>query len=81
MQELLWHNLLWQIDRSDDNWGWHKWKWYFLPKNYLNPADDFLGVYLPKLLSLSLRESGVDADNEDLDGRVIAIDLVERSRT
>ena len=45
------------------------------------PADDFLGVYLPKLLSLSLRESGVDADNEDLDGLVMAIDLVERSRT
>lgn len=80
MQELLWHNLLWQIDKSDEKWGWLKLKWD-IKKNYLNPADDFLGVYLPKLLSLSLRESGVDADNEDLDGRVIAIDLVERSRT
>jgi len=33
------------------------------------------------LLSLSLNESGVDADNDDLDGRVIAMDLAERSRT
>lgn len=46
------------------------------------PTDDFLGVNpRPMLLSLSLNESGVEADNEDLDGRVIAIDLDERSRT
>lgn len=33
------------------------------------------------LLSLSLKESGVDADSEDRDGRDMAIDLDERSRT
>ena len=33
------------------------------------------------LLSLSLNESGVEADNEDLDGRDIAMDRDERSRT
>jgi len=48
----------------------------------LTPADDFLGVYpRPKLLSLSLNESGVEADNEDRDGRDMAMDLDERSRT
>jgi hypothetical protein len=34
-----------------------------------------------KLCSLSLNESGVDADNDDRDGRDIAIERVERSRT
>lgn len=49
---------------------------------HLTPADDFLGVYpRPKLLSLSLNESGVEADNEDRDGRDMAMDLDERSRT
>lgn len=48
---------------------------------HLKPTDDFLGVYPRELPSLSLNESGVDADNDDLDGRDIAIDLVERSRT
>lgn len=49
---------------------------------HLTPATDFLGVYArPKLLSLSLNESGVDADNEDRDGRDMATDLDERSRT
>lgn len=49
---------------------------------YLTPADDFLGVYpRPKLLSLSLNESGVEADNEDRDGRDMAMDRDERSRT
>jgi hypothetical protein len=33
------------------------------------------------LLSLSLNESGVEADNEDRDGRDMAMDLDERSRT
>lgn len=47
----------------------------------LNPTDDFLGVYPRELPSLSLNESGVDADNDDLDGRDIAIDFTERSRT
>lgn len=50
------------------------------PSN-LNPTDDFLGVYPRELPSLSLNESGVDADNDDLDGRDIAIDFTERSRT
>lgn len=50
-------------------------------KTYLNPTDDFLGVYPRELPSLSLKESGVDADNDDLDGRDIAMDLDERSRT
>lgn len=50
--------------------------------SYLTPADDFLGVYpRPKLLSLSLNESGVEADNEDRDGRDMAMDRDERSRT
>lgn len=49
---------------------------------YLNPTDDLRGVNpRPILLSLSLSESGVDADKEDRDGRDIAIDLDERSRT
>ena len=49
---------------------------------HLTPTDDFLGVYpRPMLLSLSLNESGVEADNEDRDGRDMAIDLDERSRT
>jgi hypothetical protein len=34
-----------------------------------------------KLCSLSLNESGVDADNDERDGRDIAIERVERSRT
>lgn len=51
-------------------------------RTHLTPADDFLGVYpRPKLLSLSLNESGVEADNEDRDGRDMAMDLEERSRT
>lgn len=51
-------------------------------KAYLKPTDDLRGVYpRPMLLSLSLSESGVDADKEDRDGRDIAIDLDERSRT
>lgn len=33
------------------------------------------------LLSLSLNESGVEADNDDRDGRDMAMDLDERSRT
>lgn len=49
---------------------------------YLTPATDFLGVNpRPMLLSLSLNESGVEADNEDRDGRDMAMDLDERSRT
>lgn len=44
-----------------------------------------LGVWkrpgVPKLLSLSLSESGVDADMDDRDGRDIDIDFDERSRT
>lgn len=36
---------------------------------------------MPKLLSLSLNESGVEADNDDRDGRDIAIERDERSRT
>lgn len=50
--------------------------------NYLKPTDDFLGVYpRPILLSLSLSESGVDAESDERDGRDIAMDLDERSRT
>lgn len=49
---------------------------------HLTPVGVFLGVYArPKLLSLSLNESGVEADNEDRDGRDMAMDLDERSRT
>lgn len=49
---------------------------------HLTPGVDFLGVNpRPMLLSLSLNESGVEADNEDRDGRDMAIDLDERSRT
>lgn len=36
---------------------------------------------IPKLDSLSLRESGVEADREDFDGRDIATERCERSRT
>lgn len=45
--------------------------------------DGFRGVYFPgpMLLSLSLSESGVEADNDDLDGRDIATERTERSRT
>lgn len=46
--------------------------------------DGFLGVYLPpapRLLSLSLNESGVDADSDDRDGRDIATDRTDLSRT
>lgn len=46
--------------------------------------DGFLGVYLPPaptLLSLSLNESGVDADSDDRDGRDIATDRTDLSRT
>jgi hypothetical protein len=39
---------------------------------HLNPTDDFLGVYARELPSLSLNESGVDADSDDRDGRDIA---------
>lgn len=38
-------------------------------------TDGFLCVYRPWLLSLSLNESGVDADNDDRVGRDIATDL------
>jgi hypothetical protein len=49
---------------------------------HLTPTDDFLGVNpRPMLLSLSLNESGVEADNEDRDGRDMAMDRDERSRT
>lgn len=49
----------------------------------LGVYDGFRGVYRPppKLLSLSLNESGVDADNDDRDGRDIATERAERSRT
>lgn len=50
--------------------------------------DGLRGVYrpaaafaAPMLLSLSLNESGVDADSDDRDGRDIATDRTERSRT
>lgn len=36
---------------------------------------------MPKPLSLSLNESGVDADNDERDGRDIATERDERSRT
>lgn len=42
------------------------------PGVILNPTDDFLGVYPRELPSLSLNESGVDADNDERDGRDIA---------
>lgn len=46
------------------------------------PTDVFRGVKPRELPpSLSLRESGVDADNDDRDGRDMAMDLDERSRT
>lgn len=48
---------------------------------HLNPTEDFLGVYARELPSLSLNESGVDADNDDRDGRDIAWDLDVLSRT
>lgn len=44
-------------------------------------TDGFLCVNLPWLLSLSLNESGVDADNDDREGRDIATDLWDFSRT
>lgn len=51
-------------------------------KPVLKPTDDFRGVYpRPILLSLSLSESGVDAESDERDGRDIAMDLDERSRT
>lgn len=51
-------------------------------KTHLKPTEDLRGVYpRPILLSLSLNESGVEADKEDRDGRDIAIDLDDRSRT
>lgn len=46
--------------------------------------DGFLGVYrppTPRLLSLSLNESGVEADNDDLDGLDIATERTDLSRT
>ena len=48
--------------------------------------ETFLGVYLPmpvpaKLPSLSLSESGVEADNDDRVGLDMATDRTERSRT
>lgn len=50
-------------------------------KPRLGVYDGFLGVYRPpRLLSLSLNESGVDADNDDLDGRDIATERADRSR-
>lgn len=48
----------------------------------LGVYDGFRGVYRPpKLLSLSLNESGVEADNDDRDGRDIATDRADFSRT
>lgn len=44
-------------------------------------TDGFLCVYLPWTLSLSLNESGVEADNEDRVGRDMATDLWDFSRT
>lgn len=44
-------------------------------------TEGFLCVYLPWLLSLSLSESGVDADNDDRDGRDMATDRWDFSRT
>lgn len=50
-------------------------------KPLLGVYDGLRGVYRPpKLLSLSLNESGVDADNDDLDGRDIATERADRSR-
>lgn len=48
----------------------------------LGVYDGLRGVYRPpKLLSLSLNESGVDADNDERDGRDIATDRADFSRT
>lgn len=44
-------------------------------------TEGFLCVNLPWLLSLSLNESGVDADNDDREGRDMATDLWDFSRT
>ncbi len=58
--------------------------WNFDSKTHLTEGVvDFLGVKLRPTLfdSLSLNESGVEADSEDLEGRDIAIERVERSRT
>lgn len=58
-------------------------KKFQLNKTYFAEAVDFLGVK-PRpalLLSLSLNESGVDADKDEREGRVIAIERAERSLT
>lgn len=48
----------------------------------LGVYDGLRGVYRPpKLLSLSLNESGVDADNDDRDGRDMATERADFSRT
>lgn len=53
-------------------------------KSYL-PAEGFLRAErgVPNEASLSLKESGVPADSDDRDGRVVPIgtDLAERSLT
>lgn len=49
----------------------------------LGVYEGLRGVYLPppKLLSLSLNESGVEADSEERDGLDIATERADRSRT
>lgn len=47
----------------------------------LGVYDGLRGVYRPRLLSLSLSESGVDAESDDRDGRDMATERAERSRT
>ena len=65
---------------------WHIFFSLEIKSSHLKPTDDFLGVYPRELPppppppSLSLNESGVDADKDDRDGRDIAMDLDERSR-
>jgi hypothetical protein len=51
---------------------------------YLVVTDGLFGVKRPpadRFCSLSLNESGVDAERDDRDGRDIAMDRDERSRT
>lgn len=51
-------------------------------KPRLGVYDGLRGVYRPpKLLSLSLSESGVDADNDERDGRDMATERADFSRT